>query len=153
MTTFGFTEWINHCTPSEHCEKVKTIDLQSSTIKLTSYFSSTSIKWRKPSTLIYHHYKQSKTVMTCPWFGHGKNCKFLQLYDKYKKKDHLSESTFIGCKDCFWSICLNECTNEVITVRISKCMDTNACEKCFNFPSIQKIKDRIKRMHNIFHIK
>ena len=36
--------------------------------------------------------------------------------------------------------------------RCSKYIDKNPCQKCFDFPSIANIKDRIKRMDKIFHI-
>ena len=78
--------------------------LESSTTKLTSYFSSIHIKECKPFNLTYNHYKGSKTITICPVFGHGKNSELLQLYNEYKKNDCLCESASIVYKNSFWYI-------------------------------------------------
>ena len=39
-----------------------------------------------------------------------------------------------------------------MTTRRCKCNDKYACQKCFDFSSIQLVKDRVKRMDRIYHI-
>ena len=58
----------------------------------------------------------------------------------------------IICKDDKWSIHSKECTIKALTKRKSKRLDKFACEKCYDFPFIAKIKDRVTRMEKIYHI-
>ena len=42
--------------------------------------------------------------------------------------------------------------DEAFTKRNCKRLDKNACPKCYDFPFISKVKDRVKRMDKIFNI-
>ena len=83
---------------------------------------------------------------------YGRNTDLLPLYDKYKRKDSVNDSLYIACKFGKWSIHSIECTGELVSNRKSLQPDKKACEKCFNFPSIEKIHFRIRRMQYILAI-
>jgi len=152
--SFGFTEWENHCSSLRHCQKVKDQLLIGNSSKLTSYFISDNSNKKKenPTDVKLSSNKRIKLVTPCPGFSFGKNPELLQLYHKYRKNDTLNKSIFIHCRDGVWSTHSCECTNEAVRNRNSKRVDKNACKKCFEFPSIQLVKDRIKRMEKILHV-
>ena len=88
----------------------------------------------------------------CPGFNYGKNPELLQLYNKYNKEDDVNSSILIHCKNGVWSVHASDCYNEAVTRRQGKCSDKRACKKCYEFVSIQLVKDRVKRMERTFHI-
>ena len=88
----------------------------------------------------------------CSGFYYGKNPELLQLYNKYKKRETFNESNYIHHEKGVWSTHSVECTNEAIRKRASKHIDKLTCNNCFHFPSIQSVKDRVKRMGKIYHI-
>ena len=51
-----------------------------------------------------------------------------------------------------WSAHSSQCSNVAVTTGHGKRSDKHACQKCFEFSSIQLVKDRVKRMERIFHI-
>ncbi len=138
--TFSLTEWLNHCSSAKHCKKVKTNDLNNTTTKMTSYFASKPIAQQKPSNFKLNSNERSKSVLACPGFS----------YTTSKKNDELGDATFIVYKDGKWSIHSNKCTNKAVSKRSSKRMDKTACQKCFDFPNIPKIKDRVKEWIRFF---
>ena len=73
-------------------------------------------------------------------------------YTTSKKKDSLNESFVIHLQNGTWSTHSNDCSREAVMARYSKCGDKHACQKCFDFPYIQLVKDRVKRMERIYHI-
>ncbi len=93
-TTFGFTEWLNHCSSAKHCEKVKTNDLNNTTTKLISYFTSKPVVQHKPSTLKFNSDKRSKIHCHDQYLVTGKLLNYYK-YNKYKKNDELCDTTFI----------------------------------------------------------
>ena len=86
-------------------------------------------------------------MSSCVGFSYGQNTDLLPLYDKYKRKDSVNDSLNIACNFGKWSIHSIECTGEQVSNRKSLRPDKKACEKCFNFPSIDKVRWRIRRMH------
>ena len=150
--TFGFTEWLNHCSSTKHSSVLQTTEMNNSTTKLTKYFSIKPGEKRAPSNSKFTSTKRNKTVQRCPGFSYGKNSDLLQLYNKYQKIDELSAATMIVCQDGKWSFHSKDCTHEAFTKRNCKRLDKNACPKCYDFPFISKVKDRVKRMDKIYHI-
>ena len=104
------------------------------------------------SHYIIQSFEETKINNKMPSIWLWENSDFLQLYKKDKKNDDLSKSISIVCNDGVWNIYLIECTTEGTTARSSEHLDRKVYDKSFNFPSIQKIKDRIKRMDKNFHI-
>ncbi len=124
--TFGFTEWLNHWL-SHNCEKIMTNDMNNTTIKLTSYFTSKPIAQHKPPT---------------PWSAIV--TKGARLFS------HVQDFSLQGWQMGYPFQWVQK--YGAVTKRSSKCIDKNACQKCFDVLSIPKIKDRIKRMDKIFYI-
>ena len=58
----------------------------------------------------------------------------------------------IICKNGVWSTHSIDCSGEEVKSRISGRPDKHACDKCFNFDSIQIVRDRIRRMVNVLHV-
>ena len=83
--TFGFTEWDNHCSSNNHCQKIKEVEASDNQHKLTAYFGATKEdKNQKTSQSPQCHvHKRSKILIPCPGFNYGKNSEPLQLYNKY----------------------------------------------------------------------
>ena len=52
----------------------------------------------------------------------------------------------------FWSTHSNSCSKQAMMTRNSKRGDKCACKKCFDFPFIQLVKEKVKRMEKICHI-
>ena len=98
------------------------------------------------------HKKMKTMIMSCPGFFYGKNSDLLPIYQKYKKNDQINGSIKILCNDGNWSIHSIECTGEEVRGRKSSRTDYKACTACFNFPSLQNIRFRIRRIENILHI-
>ena len=69
-----------------------------------------------------------------------------------KKSERLNESFIIHYQNGVWSTHSVDCNNEAIMTRHSRRGDKCACKKCFDFPFIQLVKDRVKRMEKIYHI-
>ena len=64
----------------------------------------------------------------------------------------MNESILIHYKNGVWRTHSAEYTNEAVIVRHSKRGKKCTCKKCFDFPSIQLVKDRVKRMEKSIHI-
>ena len=152
--TYGFTEWVNHCESSRHCQFVADQNDTGGMQKLTSFFDIKEVKnkFMSPVSPKSYSIKKSKLTNPCPGFTYGKNPELLQLYNKYKKDDKLNNSILIHCRNGVWSVHAKDCSNEAVTARQGKRSDKRACIKCYEFEFIQLVKDRVGRMDKIFHI-
>ena len=152
--TFGFSEWEHHCSSNKHCLQVKETERCGTMKQLTTYFGSTNnnTKTTASQSTLRHRNKRTKVVIPCPGFNYGKNSELLQLYNKYKKVERLNESFIIHYQNGVWSTHSVDCTNEAIMTRHSRRADRCACQKCFDFPFVQLVKDRVDRMAKIYHI-
>ena len=152
--TFGFSEWDNHCSSNRHCQKVKEVETSGNQHKLTTYFGVTKEDNKQITSPSHqnHVHKKSKLSIPCPGFNYGKNSELLEIYNKYKKEDSFNESFIIQFQNDVWSTHSNDCSKEAMLTRSSKRADKRACQKCFDFPTIQLVKDRVKRMDRIYHV-
>ena len=62
------------------------------------------------------------------------------------KNDGFKESFLIHFQNGIWRTHSNDCANEAMMIRHSKCGDKHACKIFFDFPFIQLVKDTVKRM-------
>ena len=81
--TYGFTEWINHCSSNKHCQPVKDKDGTGDMNKLTSYFDLNKDQSNTTFSLKPRPAKKTKLINQCPGFNYDKNPELLQLYNKY----------------------------------------------------------------------
>ena len=149
---YGFTEWVNHCSSTKHSQLVTNEHDPVGMHQLTTYFDINNDESNSTLSLKACPFKKIKLINPCPGFNYGKNPELLQLYNKYKRQDALNDSIFINCRKGVWSAHSSQCSNEAVTTRHGKCRDKRACQKCFEFSSIQLVKDRVKRTERIFHI-
>ena len=82
--------------------------------------------------------------MSC--FFHVKNKDLLPLYNKYKRKDSVNNSLNIIHNHGRWSMYSINCTGKQVKNRKSLHPDKEACEYCFNYGSIEKVRERIRQM-------
>ena len=82
------------------------------------------------------------------WEKHG----ILPLYDMNKRKDSVNNSLNIIFNHGKGSIDSINCIVEQVNNRRSLHPDTKACDKCFNYPSIDNVSFRIRRMNHILTV-
>ena len=102
--------------------------------QLTTYFGTAKddAKHSASQSCLRQRNKRIKEVIPCPGFNYGKNSELLQLYNKFKKFEHINESFIIHSKNGIWSTHSIDCTNEAIMTRQSRRADKCACQKCFD---------------------
>ena len=81
-----------------------------------------------------------------------KELRTLTIIQQVLKKDSLNESFVFHLLNGTWSTHYNDCSREAMIARYSKRGDKHACQKCFDFPYIQFVKDRVKRRERIYDI-
>ena len=64
----------------------------------------------------------------------------------------MNDSPNITCNHDKWSIHSIDCNGEQVRNRKSLHPDKKACENCFNFHSIEKVRSQIRGMHHILSI-
>ena len=149
---FSLTEWQLHTDGVRH-KQIANSNVLENVPKLTSFFAKKRNNDNPPhETTTKKHKKMKIMIMSCPGFFYGKNSDLLPIYQKYKKNDQINGSIKILCNDGNWSIHSIECTGEEVRGRKSSRTDYKACTACFNFPSLQNIRFRIRRIENILHI-
>ena len=111
---FGFSEWQNHCSSNKHCEKVKDSEKGGTMKQLTTYSAKNDAKHNAYQYRLCQHNKRTKVVIPCPGFNYGKNSEQLQLYNKYKKVEHINNSFIIHYQKGVWSTHSIDYTNEAI---------------------------------------
>ena len=148
---YCFTEWDTHCSGVRHSKIVSSKAIHN-VKKIDSFFKKRSLTETNSSVnsaIKKQPSPKRPKINTCPGFYYGKNTDLLPLYDKYKRKDSVNDSINIIRNHGQWSIHSINCMGEQVNNRKSLRPDKKACEYCFKFDSIEKVRDRIRRISRI----
>ena len=147
---FSLTEWRFHIDSIKHTELANSTALKD-VPKITNFFTKKQVnKISLPQRACPP--KKRKKIITCPGFYYGNNSELLSLYAKYKMEDQITPAIQIRCNNGVWSTFSIDCTGEKVIGRQSSRYDKTACDACFNYPSLSKLKFRIRRMDTVMRI-